>query len=86
MQPKREILATALSADELLPQQEQRAQALGLRQREPNDSNAWGPIFSNHLYDLRIDKQGDKDRFALLLLHKSQPPRSLLDRLMRRGD
>ena len=85
MAPKREILASAETADELYPTLEVKARELGLYPPSQDLHNDWGPIYFNDRFDLRIDKHPGTQRFTLMLLHKLQPSEGLLERLLRRS-
>lgn len=84
MTPKREVIATANTAEELTEQLQAKATELNLTSPAQNDRNAWGPIFANADYDLRIDRQTASGQFALCLLHKLKPTGGLWGRLRKR--
>ncbi len=83
MNIKREVLATANTSEELLDQQKRKAEELHLLPPQQDQRNDWGPIFSDHAYDLRIDKKIGIEQYELHLLRKLQP-NSLVDRLRQR--
>jgi len=80
---KREELETAQTPQQLLPSLEAKARELELFPSSQDLRNNWGPVYSNDRYDLRIDKRSGREEYILMLLHKLQPPMSLLDRLRR---
>ena len=84
MAVKRETLGSARTAEELYPELEAKAKELDLYPPSQDLRNEWGPIYFNDAFDLRIDKHPGAQRFTLMLLHKLQPPRGLLDRLFDR--
>lgn len=73
MQPKREVLATAHTPEELFEAQQQKAAELQLTPPSLNQRNDWGPIYANGDYDLRIDKQVASGDYVLCLLYKLKP-------------
>ena len=81
----RETLGSARSAAELYEALEVKAKELGLYPPSQDLRNEWGPVYFNDRFDLRIDKQPGSQHFTLMLLHKSQPPEGLLDKLRKRS-
>jgi hypothetical protein len=76
---KREELETARTPEELHVTLEAKARELELFPSSQDVRNAWGPVYSNDRYDLRIDKQPGREQYILRLLHKLQPSGSILD-------
>lgn len=81
---KREDLETARTPHELHAALEAKARELELYPSSQDLSNNWGPVYTNDTYDLRIDKTPGREQYTLRLLHKLQPPTSILDHLRRR--
>lgn len=81
MDIKREELARSQKREDLLEQQREKAAELELG--EPRDQNPHGPVYINHYFDLRIEKEPGFGDYKLMLMQKLQPPASLAERVKR---
>lgn len=82
MNVKREILMQGVELAPIVERLKEEGTKRGLSQ---SANNEYGPVFINHHYDLRIERDpGDWGQYRLMLMHKLQPKSSFFG-MFRRG-